>query len=66
MVQEQLQGSPQEALHFLSDPSSCSQVIAAAQAYGEVLYTISHYISRVFCHGNHTMRKKLLSQKGIL
>ena len=62
MVQEQLQ----EALHYLTDPSSCSKVIAAAQAYGEVVYTISHYISRVFCHGNHTLRKKLLTQKGIL
>ena len=66
MVKEQLQGSPQEALHYLTDPSSCSKVIAAAQAYGEVVFTISHYISRVFCHGNHTLRKKLLTQKGIL
>jgi hypothetical protein len=41
-------------------------VIAAAPAYGEVVYTLTHYMSRVFCHGHHTLRKTLLSQKGIL
>ena len=63
---QQLHGSPQEAISLVTDPSSCHQVIAAAQVYGEIVYTISHYISRVFCHGNHTLRMKLLKQKGIL
>ena len=47
-------GSPEDALAFLVDPSSCSLLIAAAQCQGgQVLYQDCHYVSRVWCHSNH-------------
>ena len=51
LVHHHLQGSPEEAIALLLDPSSVPLVIAAAQAHGQGVYLQTHYLSRVFCHG---------------
>ena len=66
LVRHHLQGPPEDALALLLDPSSVPLVIAAAQAHGQSVYLQTHYLSRVFCHGNHVLRMKLLKLKGIL
>ena len=59
-------GSEQDRMAFLLDPSSCSLVIAGGQVHGQVVYQDCHYLSRVWCHGTHVLRMKLLKMNGIL
>jgi hypothetical protein len=53
-------GPPEDLLGFLLDPSSCPPVILLAREHGESVYQDCHYLSRVWCFGNHRARLKLL------
>ena len=66
LVSQRLEGPPEGAVAFLLDPSSCPDLIRAAQLYGPNLYKEAHYLSRVWVHSTHVLRMKLLKLRGIL
>jgi hypothetical protein len=48
---------------FLLDPSSCPGVILAAREHNDIINDF-FYLARVWCHGAHTLRIKLLRLNG--
>ena len=66
LVSQRLKGPPEGAIAMLLDPSSCGEIIRAAQLYGPQLYKEVHYLSRVWVHSTHVLRMRLLKLRGIL
>ena len=66
LVSQRLKGPPEGAVALLLDPSSCSDLIRAAQLHGQSLLKEAHYLSRVWVHSTHVLRMKLLKLRGIL
>ena len=65
-VAQHCHGSLQSMVQFLLNPSSCHAVISAAQELGQDVYTSCHYLARVWVHGTHTLRIKMLKTLGHL
>jgi hypothetical protein len=59
-------GPVEAQLAFLLDPSSCPAVISAAQQLGPTVLTDCHLLGRVWCHGTHVLRIKLLRLHGFI
>ena len=53
-------------IQLLLDPTTCTEIIKAAQEYGSGIYTHIFYLSRTWCHSLHTRRVKLLKLLNIL
>ena len=66
IVSHRMKGPPEGAVALLLDPSSCIEIFTAAQLYGQDIYKETHYLSRVWVHGVHALRMKLLKLRGFL
>ena len=60
-------GTVVDALAFLLDPCSCPMVISAAQEMkNQAIFNECLYLCRVWCHGNHKLRLKLLRNRALI
>ena len=66
VVHPYCQGPPQSSVKFLLQPTSCPDVIQAAQEMGQVVYDSCHLLGRAWCYSAHTLRMKLLKAQGNL
>ena len=66
VVAHTTQGTVEDHMAILMDPTSCPLIISAAQEMGETVYSDCLYMSRVWCHSIHHLRMKLFKQHSIL
>jgi hypothetical protein len=63
VVQQHTLGAEEDMVSFLLDPSSCPGAILAAREH-HTIFADLFYLARVWCHGAHTLRIKLLRLNG--
>ena len=57
----------ENSMAFLLDPCSCPMVISSAQDLkNQAIFNECLYLGRVWCHGNHKLRMKLLRNRALI